>query len=78
MNFGLEFRDARNSPLNDVAYDFTVKDANGQIIQELKNQQAQSGTASHQVTFNSTGPKTVTVQMNSIGNRAVGQVIESH
>ena len=77
MNFGLEFHDARNSPLNDVAYDFTVKDANGQIIQELKNQQAQSGTASHQVTFNSTGPKTVTVQMNSIGNRAVGQVIES-
>jgi hypothetical protein len=77
VNFGVEFRDARNSPLTDVAYDFTVKDANGQIIQELKNQQAQAGTAAHQVTFNSTGPKTVTVQMNSIGNRAVGQVIES-
>ena len=77
VNFGLEFRDARNSTLNNVAYDFTVKDANGQIIQEFNDQQAQSGTASHQVTFNSTGPKTVTVQMNSIGSRPVGQVIES-
>jgi hypothetical protein len=77
VNFGLEFRDARNSPLTNVAYDFTVKDGNGQIIQELMNQQTPSGTAAHQVTFNSTGPKTVTVQMNSIGSRPVGQVIES-
>jgi hypothetical protein len=77
VNFGLEFRDARNSPLTNVAYDFTVKEANGQIIQEFRNQQTQSGNATHQVTFNSTGPKTVTVQMNSIGNRPVGQVIES-
>jgi hypothetical protein len=77
VNFGLEFRDARNSPLTNVAYDFTVKEANGQIIQEFRNQQTQSGNTTHQVTFNSTGPKTVTVQMNSIGNRPVGQVIES-
>ncbi len=77
VNFGLEFQDARNSPLTNVAYDFTVKEANGQIMQEFRNQQTQSGNATHQVTFNSTGPKTITVQMNSIGSRPVGQVIES-
>jgi hypothetical protein len=77
VNFGLQFRDARNSPLTGVAYDFTVKDANGQIIQELSDQQTQNGSATHQVTFNSTGPKTVTVQMTSIGSRPVGQLIES-
>ena len=77
VNFGLEFRDARNSPLTNVAYDLTVRDANGQTIQELNDQQTQSGTAAHQVTFNSTGPKTVTVQISSIGSRPVGQLIES-
>jgi hypothetical protein len=77
VNFGLELRDARNSPLTNVAYDFAVKDANGQMIQEFNNQQTQSGTATHQVTFNSAGPKIVTVQINSIGSRPVGQVIES-
>jgi hypothetical protein len=77
VNFGLEFRDARNSTLNNVAYDFLVKDANGQIIQEFNDQQAQSGTATHQVAFNSTGPKTITVQVNSVGSRASGQIIQT-
>ena len=77
VNFGLEFRDNRDSPLTNVAYDFAAKDGNGQIIQEFDNQQTQSGTATHQVTFNSTGPKTITVQINSIGSRPVGQLIES-
>jgi hypothetical protein len=77
VNFGLELRDASNSPLQNVAYDFTVKDANGQIIQEFNDQLAQSGNATQQVTFNSTGPKTVTVTLNSVGSRPTGQLIES-
>jgi hypothetical protein len=77
VNFGLEMRDANNSTLNNVAYDFTVKDANGQIIQEFNDQLAQSGTATHQVTFNSTGPKTVTVTVNSVGSRPTGQIIQT-
>ncbi len=77
VNFGLEFRDANNSPLQNVAYDFTVKDANGQTIQQLNDQLAQSGTAAHQVTFNSTGPKTVTVTINSVGGRPTGQIIQT-
>jgi hypothetical protein len=77
VNFGLELRDANNAPLQNVAYDFTVKDANGQIIQEFNDQLTQSGTATHQVTFNSTGPKTVTVTINSVGSRAAGQIIQT-
>jgi monoamine oxidase len=77
VNFGLEMRDASNSPLQNVAYDFTVKDANGQIIQEFNDQLTQSGTATHPVTFNSTGPKIVTVTLNSVGNRPTGQLIET-
>lgn len=77
VNFGLELNDANNSPLNNVAYDFIIKDANGQIIQEFNDQLAQSGTATHPVTFNSTGPKTLTVQINSVGSRAAGQIVQT-
>ncbi len=77
VNFGLELRDPNNAPLQNVAYDFIVKDANGQILQEFNDQLAQSGTATHQVTFNSTGPKTVTVTINSVGSRAAGQIIQT-
>ena len=77
VNFGLELRDARNAPLQNVAYDFIVKDANGQIIQEFNDQLTQSGNATHQVTFNSTGPKTVTVNLNSVGSRTAGQIIQT-
>jgi hypothetical protein len=38
---------------------------------------AQSGTAAHQVTFNSTGPKTVTVTVNSVGSQPTGQIIQT-
>nr|MDQ3968728.1 hypothetical protein [Thermoproteota archaeon] len=33
--------------------------------------------AIHPVTFNSTGPKTVTVQINSVGGQTLGQIIQT-
>jgi hypothetical protein len=77
VNFGIEFRDANNAPLNQVSYDFMAKDASGPIIQQLTNQYAQTGTSSHQITFNSPGPKTILVTINAVGSRPVGQLIES-
>ena len=77
VSFGLALNDAQGFPLQDVAYDFTVKDANGQVIQEYGNQQADFGNATHQVTFNSTGPKTVTVTINSVGGQPTGQIIQT-
>ena len=77
VNFGLDMRDANNAPLNNVAYDLILKEGNGQIIQEFNDQLAQSGTATHQATFNSTGPKTVTVTVSSIGSRPTGQIVQT-
>jgi hypothetical protein len=77
VSFGLELRDAQSFPMQNVAYDFAVKDANGQIIQEFRNQQAELGTATHEVTFNSTGPKTVTVTINSVAGQPTGQIIQT-
>jgi hypothetical protein len=77
VSFGLALNDSQGFPLLDVAYDFIVKDANGQIIQEFRDQRADSGTATHQVTFNSTGPKTVTVTINSVGGQRMGQIIQT-
>jgi len=77
VDFTLEIRDPNNAPLQNVAYDFLVKDASGQILQEFNDQLAQSGTATHQVTFNSTGPKTVTVTINSVSGRTTGTIIQT-
>jgi hypothetical protein len=77
VNFGLDVRDANSAPLQNVAYDFIVKDANGQILQEFNDQLTQSGTATHPVTFNSTGPKTITITINSVGSRPTGQIIQA-
>ncbi len=77
VNFGLDLRDANNSPLQNVAYDFVVKDADSQILQEFNNQLSQAGTATHPVTFNSTGPKTITVIIESVASRPAGQIIQT-
>src|SRR5919108_1863165 len=77
VTFGLQLEDAQGFPLQDVAYDFTVKDANGQIIKQLQDQQAQSGNATQQVSFNSTGPKTVTVTKTSVGGQFTGQIVQN-
>ena len=77
VNFGIEFRDANNAPVNDVAYDFMAKDASGPITQQFTNQLAQTGTSSQQVTFTSPGPKTILVTITAVGSRPAGQLIES-
>src|ERR687894_515450 len=60
-----------------VNFGLEVRDANGQTLQEFNNQLSQSGTATHPVTFNSTGPKTITVTINSVGSRPTGQIIQA-
>jgi hypothetical protein len=77
VTFGLQLEDSHGFPKQDVAYDFTVKDANGQIIQQFKDQQAQFGNATQQVKFNSTGPKIVTVTINSVGGQFTGQIVQN-
>jgi hypothetical protein len=75
--FGLMFQDSHGFPIQDVAYDFAVKNANGTTIQQFKDQLAQSGNGTQQVTFNGTGPQTVTVTINAVGSRPTGQIIQN-
>lgn len=77
VNFGVQLQDVAGNPLQDVAYNFVVKDANGTIIQEFDDQQAPSGNATQQVTFNSTGPMTVSVMRTSVGGMTTGQLVQS-
>ena len=78
ITFGIGFEDSHAFPLQDVSYSFAVKDANnGQTIQQFNDQLAQSGNATQQVRFNSTGPKTVTVTITAVGSRPTGQIIQN-
>lgn len=70
--FGIELRDSTGFPLERVNYDFTVKDVNGNIVREFKNQNADLGSATHEVQFNSSGRMTVNVKINSISGAPAG------
>jgi hypothetical protein len=70
--FGLAMTESNGFPLQRVNYDFTVKNASGNVVQELANQNAEFGTATHEVKFDSAGPMTVTVKLNSISGQPAG------
>lgn len=66
-------------PLQNANYDFVVKNANGTVIQEFKNQDADSviGTGTHEVHFDDAGRIMVTVTVNSVSGQTTGQFTES-
>jgi len=66
-------------PLQNANYDFVVKNANGSVIQEFKNQDADSviGTGTHEVHFDDAGRIMVTVTVNSVSGQTTGQFTES-
>ena len=70
--FGVTMTESNGFPLERVNYDFTVKDASGEVIQTFDNQNAELGTATHEVTFGEAGPATVTVTLNSISGTPAG------
>jgi hypothetical protein len=70
--FGLAMTESNGFPLQRVNYDFTIKNASGNVVQELANQNAEFGTATHEVKFESGGPMTVTVKLNSISGQSAG------
>ncbi|HEY8140653.1 MAG TPA: hypothetical protein VIE86_06185 [Nitrososphaera sp.] len=70
--FGVTMTDSTGFPLERVNYDVTIKDSGGNMIQEFKNQNAELGLATHEVTFDTSGPMTVTVTLNSISGAPAG------
>lgn len=77
--FTVRLGDNTGFPLMNANYDFAVKSANGSIIQEFRNQDADSefGTGTHEVQFSDAGPITVTVTVNSVSGQTTGQFTES-
>jgi hypothetical protein len=78
--FTVTLTDNVGFPLERANYDFTVKNANGTVVQEFKNQNAdpEFGTGTHEVKFDAAGRTTITVEINSIsGGVEPGQFTES-
>lgn len=79
VRFAVALSDAQGLPLQRANYDFTVKDANGNVVQEFTNQNAdpEFGTGTHEVQLDTAGPMTVTVKINAVGSREPSQFTES-
>ena len=76
VNFGLSFFDSTGFPLERVNYDFTITDTNGNVVEELKNQNADDGTAQHQITFENAGAASITVKINAVSGATTGNFVE--
>jgi hypothetical protein len=77
-SFGITFTDKTHFPLQDVDYDLTIKDADGKVIEQLKNKKTDvAGIDAVPVKFNSSGPATISVKINSIEGKSTGQAGES-
>jgi hypothetical protein len=77
-SFGITFTDKTHFPLQDVDYDLTIKDVDGKVIEQLKNKKTDvAGIDAIPVKFNSSGPATISIKINSIEGKTTGQVIES-
>ncbi len=70
--FGVTMTDSTGFPLERVNYDVMIRDSSGNMVQEFENQNAELGVATHEVTFNTSGPMTVTVTLNSISGTPAG------
>jgi len=78
VNFGISFVDNTHFPLQDVRYDFTIKDASGNSIAEFKDQRSPlGGPEIHPVKVNSSGTMRAEVIITAIAGQTTGQAIES-
>jgi hypothetical protein len=77
--FTVSLADSTEFPLERANYNFVVTNSSGGIIAEFRNQNADAelGTGTHEVTFNSAGGMTATVTINSISGQGTGQFTES-
>jgi hypothetical protein len=78
VNFAISFADNTHFPLQNVRYDFTIKDSSGTVIAEFKDQLSEiGGPEIHHVKVNSTGTMKAEVVINSVESQSTGQTIES-
>lgn len=70
--FGITMTESTGFPLERVNYDFVVTDSAGNVVGDFKSQNAEFGTATHEVTFPTAGPANVEVKLNAISGTPVG------
>jgi hypothetical protein len=75
--FGVLFMDNVKGPVTDVSYGFKITDANGTAIVDLHNQKAQDGSGIQKVKFEKPGPITVTVSVEGVEEKVMGDFVES-
>lgn len=77
--YTVSLTDDSGFPLERANYDFVIMNSSGGIIQEFNNQNADAefGTGTHEVQFNSAGGFKATVTINAISGQGTGQFTES-
>jgi hypothetical protein len=75
--FGILFMDNVKGAVTGVSYSFKITDANGTAIVDLHNQKALDGTGIQKVKFEKPGPITVTVSIDAVEEKFMGEFIES-
>ncbi|MGI0020386.1 MAG: hypothetical protein ACREAY_07925 [Nitrososphaera sp.] len=65
VEFGFIFTNNQNLPIERVSYNFTVKDAGGNVLEERVNQFTDLSTGFQKFTFDEGGAKTVSIAINS-------------
>lgn len=76
VTFAVGFSDNNDFPLNRVSYDFTVTNANGEVIYEKKDGFANDFTGFEEVEFGDGGPITISVVVNSVSGQTTGAFTE--
>lgn len=76
--FTVSLTDDSGFPLERANYDFVLTNSSGGIIQEFDNQNADAefGTGTHEVQFDSAGGFTASVTINSVSGQGTGQFTE--
>lgn len=79
VRFAVALSDEQGLPLQRANYDFTIKDATGNVIQQFlnRNADAELGTGTHEVQIDTAGPITITVKINAVSGQGTGQFTES-
>lgn len=76
VGFVIGFTDSNNRQLIKVSYDVTIKDSSGKVVKEFTRQFADEGVGTVATTFDSGGPMTIIVKINSVAGQTTGDFIE--
>lgn len=76
-NFGVIFTDDRDNIVERVTYGYTVMDGNRTTIDEFTNQRANEGTGQFSYTFDTPGPKSLRITIETATGEDLGMFVEA-